>query len=177
MHTLVFQIIYHCLNEQYHQNYESVDECLNDVIEAYKIPQTRTNSDQSGDLRTCGEELDYLRIVNFTILIILVLVVVMFLYIQRRNIWKEFLAAFAVLKQLNTFDTVGRPRNLIADNSEKDNNESGLVRGELNEPENQQPVIANQQPLVQTNNQPLILNQEIIPEPEIQGKKYHFKFY
>ena len=168
MHTLVFQIIYHCLNDQYQQNYESVDKCLNDVIEAYKIQETRTNHDQSSEFRTCGEELDYLRIVNVTILIILVLVTGMFLYSQKQNIWKECLAAFAVLKQLNSFHTDGRPRNLVADNSEKDKNESGLAPGELNEPENQQPVVPNQQPLVQTNNQ-LIPTQEIINEPEIQG--------
>ena len=169
MHTLVFQIIYHCLNDQYHQNYESIDECLNAVIEAYKVPQTRTNPDQSSELRTCREEFDYFRIVNVTILIILALVTCVFLNSQRQNIWRECLAAFAVLKQLNTFDTAGRPRNLVADNSEKDNDESGFVRGGLNEPENQQPVVPNQQPLVQTNNQPLIPNQEIIPEQEIQG--------
>ena len=173
MHTLTFQIIYQCLNNQYEKNYVSVEECLNDVIDAYKVSQLIP--DQSTESRTCDEEMKYLRYLNATTLVILVFVTGLFLYSQRQNIWKECCAAFIVLKQLNTFATAGRPRNLISDVLERDNAEVVFGRDGLNEPVNQQPVapiqqpvVANEEPVVQDRQavapiqRPLVANEELI---------------
>ena len=173
MNTLISQIIYQCLNNQYEQNYNSVDECLNDVIEAYKVSQSI--HDQSTEVRACDEEMKYLRYVNATILVVLIFVTGLFIYSQRQKIWNECCAAFIVLKQLNTFNTAGRPRNLISDVLEKDNAEAVFGRDGLNEPENQQPgapiqqpVIANEEPVVPERQavtpiqRPLVANEESV---------------
>ena len=159
MHTLTNQIIYQCLNNQYEQNYNSVDECLNDVVEAYKISQSIP--DQPTESKTCDEELKYLKYLNASLLVVFVFVTGLFLYSQRRNIWKECCAAFIVLKQLNTIDTAGRPRNLISDVLEKDNAEAVFGRDGLNEPENQQPAAPIQQPEVQ-NRQAVVQNRQAV---------------